>query len=199
MKITCIAILRHIDPDTDPYLLGIASDLSSFGYFHRGGVKEMLNFVSRTIIRRTCAGQRQSVEHEEYMVHSCNKNGLSAIAFVDREYPSRSTFCVLNKVIEDYEQKFGEVWKKISEDTEAANPICESALKEFQDPAAADKLLKIQRELDETKVILHKTIDSVLARGEKLDSLVERSNDLSLASQVFYKQARKQNQCCIIV
>ncbi|KAL9324045.1 hypothetical protein ACSQ67_008902 [Phaseolus vulgaris] len=53
-----------------------------------------------------------------------------------------------------------------------------------QDPAEADKLLKIQRELDETKIILHKTIDSVLARGEKLDSLVEKSSDLSAASQV---------------
>ena len=38
-----------------------------------------------------------------------------------------------------------------------------------QDPAAADKLAKIQRELDETKIILHKTIESVLDRGEKLD------------------------------
>ncbi|MQL94770.1 hypothetical protein Taro_027413 [Colocasia esculenta] len=52
------------------------------------------------------------------------------------------------------------------------------------DPAEADKLLKIQRDLDETKIILHKTIDSVLARGEKLDSLVEKSSDLSAASQV---------------
>lgn len=30
----------------------------------------------------------------------------------------------------------------------------------------------------------HKTIDSVLERGEKLDSLVEKSSDLSAASQV---------------
>lgn len=30
----------------------------------------------------------------------------------------------------------------------------------------------------------HKTIDSVLARGERLDSLVEKSSDLSAASQV---------------
>jgi hypothetical protein len=44
----------------------------------------------------------------------------------------------------------------------------------------------------------HKTIDSLLARGEKLDSLVEKSTDLSMASQVFYKQARRQNQCCVI-
>lgn len=30
----------------------------------------------------------------------------------------------------------------------------------------------------------HKTIDGVLERGEKLDSLVEKSSDLSAASQV---------------
>ena len=45
-------------------------------------------------------------------------------------------------------------------------------------------------------MILHNTIDSVLQRGEKLDSLVEKSSDLSMASQMFYKQARKQNACC---
>ncbi len=59
-----------------------------------------------------------------------------------------------------------------------------------------DKIAKIQRDLDETKIILHQTIDSVLKRGEKLDALVDKSNDLSLASQMFYKQARKTNSCC---
>ncbi len=49
---------------------------------------------------------------------------------------------------------------------------------------------------DETKIVLHQTIESVLRRGEKLDALVEKSNDLSLASQMFYKQAKKANSCC---
>lgn len=66
----------------------------------------------------------------------------------------------------------------------------------LQDPAQADKLAKIQRDLDETKIILHKTIESVLDRGEKLDQLVDKSADLSMASQLFYKQARKTNSCC---
>ncbi|KAF2317074.1 hypothetical protein GH714_011536 [Hevea brasiliensis] len=64
-----------------------------------------------------------------------------------------------------------------------------------QDPAEADKLLKIQRELDETKIILHKTIDSVLARGEKLDSLVEKSSDLSAASQL--REVFKSSKCYV--
>nr|GMD91029.1 protein translocase subunit SECA2, chloroplastic isoform X2 [Ipomoea batatas] len=53
----------------------------------------------------------------------------------------------------------------------------------LEDPEEADKLLKIQRELDETKIILHETIDSVRERGEKLDSLVQKSSDLSTAPQ----------------
>ncbi|XP_072963347.1 VAMP-like protein YKT61 [Typha angustifolia] len=70
-------------------------------------------------------------------------------------------------------------------------PYLNDALAKFQ----ADKLLKIQRGLDETEIILlmlciigimhlqHKTIDSVLAWGKRLDSLVEKSSDLSAASQ----------------
>jgi hypothetical protein len=37
----------------------------------------------------------------------------------------------------------------------------------------------------------HKTIESVLQRGEKLDNLVERSNALSMQSKAFYKTAKK--------
>jgi hypothetical protein len=37
----------------------------------------------------------------------------------------------------------------------------------------------------------HRTIESVLARGEKLDTLVDRSNALSAQSKMFYKTAKK--------
>jgi hypothetical protein len=62
----------------------------------------------------------------------------------------------------------------------------------FQDPKQADTIMRVQAELDETKIVLHKTIESVLERGEKLDSLVERSDALSAQSKMFYKTAKKQ-------
>ena len=52
--------------------------------------------------------------------------------------------------------------------------------------------MKVQRELDETKIVLHKTIESVLERGEKIDNLVQKSNDLSGQSRMFYKQVSPQ-------
>ncbi|KAI7371939.1 hypothetical protein KC336_g20721, partial [Hortaea werneckii] len=54
-------------------------------------------------------------------------------------------------------------------------------------------------ELDETKIVLHKTIESVLERGEKIDSLVAKSDGLSAQSKMFYTQAKKQNSCCVMM
>lgn len=57
-------------------MLGFAADLSSFGFFQRGTVKEMMMFVGRTVARKTQIGQRQTVQQEEYYCHVYNKDGL---------------------------------------------------------------------------------------------------------------------------
>ncbi|KAL3533147.1 hypothetical protein ACH5RR_006668 [Cinchona calisaya] len=201
MKITALMVLKcGPDESKDPVILANAYDVSNFGFFQRSSVKEFITFVGRTVAKRTLPSQRQSVQHEEYKVHSYNRNGLCAVAFTDDHYPVRSAFSLLNQVLDEYQKNFGDSWKTVQADnTSQPWPYLSEALSKFQDPAEADKLLKIQRELDETKIILHKTIDSVLARGEKLDSLVEKSSDLSAASQMFYKQAKKTNQCCTIL
>jgi len=85
-----------------------------------------------------------------------------------------------------------------SEGIKSTENLLTESLNKYQDPLNADKIGRIQKELDETKIVLHKTIESVLERGVKLDSLVEKSNDLSLASQLFYKRAKSTNSCCKI-
>ncbi|KAL3623952.1 VAMP-like protein ykt61 [Castilleja foliolosa] len=198
VKITALMVLK-CSPGSDPIILANASDLSGFGFFQRSSVKEFIVFVGRTVAQRTPLGQRQSVQHEEYKVHSYNRNGVCALGFMDDHYPVRSAFSLLNQVLDEYQKNFGDSWKTVNTDNAQEWPYLTGALTKFQDPAEADKLLRIQRELDETKIILHKTIDSVLEQGEKLDSLVDKSSDLSAASQMFYKQAKKTNQCCTIL
>lgn len=61
-----------------------------------------------------------------------------------------------------------------------------------QDPHQADSILRIQKELDETKIVLHKTIESVLQRGEKIDDLVQKSDGLSAQSKMFYRTSTWQ-------
>jgi hypothetical protein len=69
-------------------------------------------------------------------------------------------------------------------------PELKDYIVKYQDPQQADSIMKIQKELDETKIVLHKTIESVLERGEKIDNLVQKSDGLSAQSKMFYTQVR---------
>jgi synaptobrevin family protein YKT6 len=160
-----------------------------------------MTFFSSTVATRTKAGQRQSVEEgNNYIGHVyARQEGLAAVIISDREYPVRVAFSVLNKVLDEYLTKYPRTqWIQATSNVGLEFPVLEEYLSKYQDPQQADTILKVQQELDETKIVLHKTIESVLARGEKLDSLVDKSEALSASSRMFYKQAKKTNSCCII-
>ena len=70
-------------------------------------------------------------------------------------------------------------------------PQLKEYIVKYQDPQQADSIMKIQKELDETMIVMHKNIESVLGRGEKIDTLVEKSEGLSAQSRMFYKQVRR--------
>ena len=91
---------------------------------------------------------------------------------------------------------YSDTWIKVISDEKCPIPDLHSILMKYQDPASADAVTKIHKDLEDTKEILHKTIDSVLERGEKLDSLVDVSEDLTKQSKMFYKEAKKTNKCC---
>ncbi|KAI9881702.1 MAG: palmitoyltransferase, partial [Watsoniomyces obsoletus] len=78
-------------------------------------------------------------------------------------------------------------------------PPLEGYIEKYQKPEDVDSITRAQQELNETKIILHKTIESVLERGEKIDNLVQKSDGLSASSKMFYQQAKKQNSCCVVM
>jgi len=198
MKVVDISILRTVSSG-EPIPLSSASDLSSYGYFQRTGVKEMLTFFTKTFTKRTEPGQRQSITHEQYVVHCyVRSDGLAGAVTTDLEYPSRVAFVLLSQLLDEFSSTLGSSWKNTSEPYSIDYAPLQDYLVKYQDPTAADKVTKIQKDLEDTTMILHKTIDSVLERGTKLDSLVERSDDLSRQSKMFYKQAKKTNSCCVI-
>jgi synaptobrevin homolog YKT6 len=159
----------------------------------------MLMFLTKTFMKRTEPGQRQSVEHEGYVVHCYVRgDGLGGTVTTDEEYPARVAFVLLGQILEEFCTTMGDAWKTSVQPESLPFPAAEQYIQKYQNPAEADKVTKIQRDLDETTQILHKTIDSVLERGVKLDNLVDKSNDLSAQSKLFYKQAKKTNSCCVI-
>lgn len=201
MKIYYIGVLKSSQTDKSVELTA-TKDLSEFSFFERNGVSQFMTFFSETISKRTEPGKRQSVEEGNYVGHTYTRSeGVSGVLITDKEYPVRPAYTLLNKVLDEFITSHPPIqWKNLTETNSSLDmPELQTYIKKYQDPSQADSIMRVQQELDETKIVLHKTIESVLERGEKLDSLVDKSEALSASSKTFYKQAKKTNSCCIIM
>ncbi|XP_057686769.1 synaptobrevin homolog YKT6 isoform X2 [Corythoichthys intestinalis] len=159
-----------------------------------------MTFTSALIVERTTVGSRASVKEQEYLCHVYVRNdNLGAVVIADAEYPQRVCFTLLDKVLEEFSRQVDSIdWPSGNPDTVNYKAL-DIHLAKYQNPKEADAMTKVQAELDDTKIILHKTMESLLERGEKLDDLVAKSEHLGSQSKAFYKTARKQNSCCEVM
>ncbi|KAK0237550.1 snare protein YKT6 [Armillaria nabsnona] len=199
MKVFSISVILA-PPSGKSTVLSSANDLSSYSFYQKGSVGEFMTFFSRTVAERTAQGQRQSIQENNYTAHVYNRGGaeqLAGVIITDQEYPVRPAFSLLSKLLDDFIAKVPQ--SSFSDSSSISFPDINTYLQKYQDPRQADTIMRVQQELDETQIVLHKTIESVLQRGEKLDNLVDRSTALSAHSKMFYKTTKKQNNCCIIM
>ncbi|KAL7301017.1 synaptobrevin homolog YKT6 [Trichogramma pretiosum] len=195
VKLYALTIL-HKGPNAATALKS-AYEVDSFSYFQRNSVREFMTFVSKTITERTQIAARQSVKEGEYMCHVYVRgDGLAGVLISDHEYPNRVSHTLITQVLDEFTSKYPpHLWSSLKESTVDFQQA-HVYLSKYQNPREADALTKMQEDLDETKIILHNTLEAVLERGEKLDDLVSKSEGLSIQSKAFYKTARKTNSCC---
>lgn len=195
MKLFSILILYKGDPAA--HKLKASFDLSSFGFFQRGTVQEFIDLTAKILTERTQIGERQSVKEKEYIGHVfVRTDSLAGVCFSDDDYPQRVAHTMLTKILEDFSNQIPRhLWPEPKEVNGFVGAL-DNYLTRYQNPKEADPMMKVQNELDETKIVLHNTIEAVLQRGEKLDDLVAKSEGLSMSSKTFYKTAKKTNSCC---
>ena len=158
-----------------------------------------MTFTSKRVAESTKAGVRQAIEEKgnKFYVYA-RTEGICGVIISNGIYPQRVAFTLLNKVLDEFLAKHPRSKWAMGTLT-LPMPELDTYIVKYQDPKQADTIMRVQQELDETKVVLHKTIDSVLARGEKLEDLVARSDELSTRSKMFARQAKKTNSCCVVM
>jgi synaptobrevin homolog YKT6 len=161
-------------------------------------------FTTRTVYSKV-KDSKASVQEKDYFCHCLKgKDGLGAVIIADGEYKQMLAFGLMQDLVTKFKRKFDMrtpgVRSKCSKDHQfdEAFPELAKLLVDCQDPTKVDKVLKIHSQIDQTKAVMYKTIDSLLDRGCKLDDLVNRSDDLTARSKVFYDTAKSTNSCCIV-
>ena len=115
---------------------------------------------------------------EEYVVCAYKRSDSSLAAIIcDKNYPQLVVKEVLLKIVHE-------------EITDLLQ-----TLDLMQNPSNVSKLHKTKETLEDTKGILFKSLDQMLERGESIDSLLEKTDELSDSSKLFMKNAKKMNSC----
>jgi hypothetical protein len=101
----------------------------------------------------TAGDQRTSLVCPSHTSHVPSTHTSSiAVIITDSDYPVRPAFSVLNKLLDDFTSKVPQ--------SSYRNPSAISFseittyIQKYQDPRQADTIMRVQQELDETKIIL---------------------------------------------
>jgi len=183
--VVCVLLAHHID-------------LSEIPRLAKGTAKEVLIFVSRQVARRTDRSFKNSISHKGFL---CNvmveEDGLCAAVMAEQGYPQRVSWNLCDDALEAFrdENGFEERWSKMKRDHNISVPKLRELLERYQDTANVDKVKNLQRKVEETTEVAQLAIEDLLARGENLDRMVSKSEELSANSKVFLKSTKKLKTC----
>ncbi|KAH3954484.1 hypothetical protein HBI25_015530 [Parastagonospora nodorum] len=201
-KMIYLGVFKNDVATKTAHELAAENHLVNFNFFQKSTVAQFCTFTAGTIAARTSPGSLTKVEEKEYtfwpLAHSA---GVCAVAATNSSYHPRVVQSLLRKVLDEFVTKYPpSAYASFQNDSpKLSYPELKEYIVKYQDWTKVDNLSQIQKDLDETKITIHKTIDSVLARGEKIDDLVAKSDGLSAQSKMFYTQAKKQNSCCAVM
>lgn len=88
-----------------------------------------------------------------------------------------------------------------SEESSQAQKIIEQYIKKYRISDDMNKIIQVQKSLDEIKETMSQNIDMILKQGETIESLVEKSENLSESSKRLLSGVEKLNRCpgCVIL
>lgn len=166
-----------------------------YSFLYKDTLKEFSTFFSKLIAEKTPCGSRQKVFKNDYTGYSIHRyDGICAVLITDKDYPERVAFdiarIIANQFSTDYPTNSS---INISQYTAFNNKI-KDIIQKYQDPTNGDKILKIKNDIDETKDVIMKLFDKLFDRQETLESLIDKTNDLSIESKLFYRKSKKT--CC---
>ena len=157
--------------------------------------------VGRTQLNQTCEFPIEKVKDCKCICRT-TIDCLAATAITDNDYPTDVMNKLLNKLILDFREAFSadpEVYENaeadFDEDSFPWQQIHEY-FKKWQDPNKADGLDEMEQHMEQLQEVMKKSLSDVLKQGESLDTLMEKSKDISMVTHDFHKRAHKQNSGC---
>jgi len=154
-----------------------------------GNFSEICDLV---LARITPGDSRMSLSHGEYQYHYTSKAGVIIMAIAEAGFDRAVVFSFLDRLAEKFSLQYGVRAQSAiayAMNTEFSLEIA-NEMKRANSPQAQDKITNIQDEVEHVKGIMTANIDVIMERGEKLDLLIDKTENLSANSVTFRTTSR---------
>ena len=149
-------------------------------------------------------GQRQSFAHGDFLFHYEISNGLLFMAITDKDFHRPAAFLFLAEVAARFHRTYGQRANTAlpyamnadfslvlsAEMTTANRPAPPDASRAGAGYGAIGKTAAVGAEVEATKAVLVKSMETMLERGERLELLVDRTANLEAGSVSFRTRSR---------
>ncbi|XP_019868997.1 vesicle-associated membrane protein 7 [Aethina tumida] len=130
--------------------------------------------------------------HGNYLFHYICENRVVYMCITDDEFERSRAFLFLNEVKRRFLSMYGpNVQTAIAYAMNSEfSKILATEMKHYSESHDVDTIAKVHSELDELKNIMVKNIDNVSMRGERLELLVNKAENLNSGSVTFRTTSR---------
>lgn len=143
-------------------------------------ISEFIDFGLKTLIHKMDFTNPEfaiELANREFIVYITIVDGVGCVLLVSKPSAQLNDLphLVSRKLINDY--------------------VNYNVIPEAEDIISYFKHKELLEQVNETKKILTRTISKVLERGEKIEELVAKTENLSGSSKLFFHHSRKMNSC----
>lgn len=200
VKLVAVIIFDACGNPVEPKIVFSSFNLSSFGFFEQSTVQELCTFISRECAKKASKVSFELMTHLAYNVHIKSLNsGYVFTCVADDAYPVLAARSFLNKTDEIFQTINHDSYLNTNRDISLDVPELNELFLTCQDPTQVDKIVAIRAELDDTKKIIHETIDVISEQGESVDDLSGKSEKLNTNSNRSVIHTQSLNSCCHIL
>ncbi|KAJ6241573.1 vesicle-associated membrane protein [Anaeramoeba flamelloides] len=131
--------------------------------------------------------------YESYAFHYISSDGLIYMTMADQNFKRRIAFAFLEDIKQRFLNSYGERGKTalsygMNSDF---SPLLKQRMIYYSTNKNADKLTKVQSEVDKVKDVMVQNIEKVIDRGEKLDILVDKAENFNEQAFQFKRSSKK--------
>ncbi|EEA07490.1 synaptobrevin family protein [Cryptosporidium muris RN66] len=175
----------------------LTTNRSLQSYKHQA--KQILKNVGSEIGSEKC-----SVDSGNYVFYYIVDGGVIYMTLCSKSYPKKLAFSFLQEVIkyffEELKKEFGNKDGDYRANIESIDKpyyfikfdrIIQRCKSEYRDPRSSKSLQKLNDSLIEVTNIMKRNVDDILLRGENLNEVERKANDLKYASLEFSRAAKK--------